>query len=50
MTFGFTNAPATFQRLMNEVFQTSENWFIVVYLDDIFIFSKDWKSHIEHIR
>ena len=50
MTFGFTNAPATFQRLMNEIFETSEHTFVVVYLDDILIFSNTWEEHLEHVR
>jgi hypothetical protein len=50
MTFGFSNTPATFQRIMNEIFHTEENSFIIVYLDDILIFSETWKEHINHIR
>jgi hypothetical protein len=50
MTFGFSNAPATFQRIMNEIFHIEENSFIIVYLDDILIFSETWEEHIRHIR
>jgi hypothetical protein len=50
MTFGFSNASATFQRIMNEIFHTKENSFIIVYLDDILIFSETWKEYINHIR
>jgi hypothetical protein len=50
MTFGFSNAPATFQRIMNEIFHTEENSFIIVYLDDILIFSETWREHLKHIK
>ena len=50
MPFGVTNAPATFQRMMNELFKEELDHFVLVYLDDILIFSKTLKEHIEHIR
>jgi hypothetical protein len=50
MTFGFSNAPATFQQIMNEIFHTEENSFIIIYLDDILIFLETWKEHLNHIR
>jgi hypothetical protein len=39
--FGLTNAPAVFQHLMNDIFREYMDEFVVVYLDDILIFSKD---------
>ena len=50
MPFGLCNAPATFQRLMNTVFATEINRFILVYLDDILIFSETLEEHWEHLR
>lgn len=47
---GLANAPATFQSLMNRLFQPYLNKFVVIYLDDIMIFSKTPDEHAEHIR
>ena len=50
MPFGVTNAPATFQRLMDNCFgELNVNW-CIVYLDDIIIFSQDAASHIERLE
>ncbi len=50
LPFGLTNAPATFQNLMNEVIPPELHDFCLVYLDDILIFSKSKEEHEEHIR
>ena len=50
MPFGLNNAPATFQRLMNDVLRDYLRKFVAVYLNDIIIFSKDKKSHKRHIK
>ena len=49
MHFGLTNAPMTFQRFMNTIFADLLDHFIVVYLDDILIFSKDPAEHKANI-
>ena len=50
MPFGLCNAPASFQRLMNKVFTGTIGDFILVYLDDILVFSRTVEEHWEHLR
>jgi len=50
MPFGLTNAPATFQEMINHVLREYIDLFVVVYLDDILIFSKTLEEHKEHVH
>jgi hypothetical protein len=48
--FGFTNAPTIFTCLMNGVFRTYLDKFVISFLDDIFIYSKSEEEHEKHFR
>ena len=50
MTMGLCNAPATFQRLMNHVLRDALGKFVTCYLDDIIIYSKTLKEHVENTK
>jgi hypothetical protein len=50
MSFGLTNAPTYFMYLMNSVFMPELDKFVVVFIDDILVYSKNEDEHIEHLH
>ncbi|KAH9263788.1 hypothetical protein BASA83_012767 [Batrachochytrium salamandrivorans] len=50
MPFGLANAPAQFQRMMNSLFRHMISKFVLVYLDDIVVYSENLEDHKEHVR
>ena len=50
MSFGLTNAPAAFMDLMNRVFRSYVDQFVVVFIDNILVYSKDRDNHETHLR
>lgn len=50
MPMGLCNAPSTFQSLMNSVFYDYLDDFVVVYIDDLLVFSNNERDHIKHIE
>ncbi|KAL3678999.1 hypothetical protein R1sor_021955 [Riccia sorocarpa] len=50
MPFGLCNAPSTFMTLMNNIFHDKTDKFVIVYIDNILIYSRTWNEHLDHIE
>ena len=50
MPFGLTNAPITFQVLMNDLFCSHLQKFILIFFNDILVYSKSWNNHLSHLH
>lgn len=50
MPFGLCNAPAVFQAMMIDIFRDIIDRYVVIYLDDIMVFSPDFQAHVQHVR
>ena len=49
MPFGLHNAPTTFQRTLNQVLRSCQQ-FTKAYIDDVVVFSRNWSDHLQHLR
>ena len=50
MPFGLTNAPAVFQHMMNDIFRDLLDVCVIIYIDDILIYSNNQEEHDQHVK
>lgn len=50
MPFELTNSPSTFQSVMNETFRPLLRKYVLVFFEDILIYSPDWETHLQHVQ
>ena len=50
LSFGLTNAPATFMTMMNDIFREFLKEFVIIYLDDILVYSQDMDDHLKYLK